>query len=520
MYSGAPRRIAQSAGIVMAGVLLSRVLGFLRDWIVAHQIGSNALTDAYYAAFTLPDFLNHLVVGGSLSLTFIPVFSKYAAENREEEGWKVFSTVITVMGLVLIVLVVLGGIFAPQLVPLLAPGFDPEQKARVVFLTRLMLPAQVCFYLGSILSAVQYAKGQFVVPSLSSVVYNLGIILGGILLSPRYGITGFAVGVLAGALAGNFFLQLYGAARAGARFHPNFNVLHPGFKLFVKLSLPIMLALSLVFADDWIMRWFGSYLEPASITWMSYAKTLMRVPLGVVGQAIGVASFPVLAQLYSEKRFDEMNYALNSTLKGTILLLVPLGALSMALSRPLVHLIFSHTRLTGPDLEATSATLVCFSLGMFAWGVQNILARAFYATRDTVTPAIAGTVLMLFTLPLYWWLVRESQHLGLALASSLGIVAYMIVLFALFVRRTENPEAGYLVAFFVKVTAASAVAAVATSAVVNWLEPRLGWQTAPRAFLTLVIASSVGFLLTAATAKLLRVREMEGYAARILRRTQ
>ena len=334
------RRIAQSAGIVMASVLASRALGFLRDWTVAHQIGSNAATDAYYTAFTLPDFLNYLVAGGSLSLTFIPVFSKYAAEGREEEGWRIFSTVITVMGLVLVALVILGEAFAPRLVSLIAPGFDPSQKEHVVFLTRLMFPAQICFYLGSILSAVQYAKGQFVIPSLAPIIYNLGIILGGVLLSPRYGITGFSIGVLAGALAGNFLLQIYGAARAGARFVPNFDVFNPGFKLFVKLSLPIMLALSLVFADDWIIRWFGSYLQPASITWMSYAKTLMRVPLGVVGQAIGVASFPVLAQLYSEKKFDEMNRTLNSTLKGTILLLLPIGAITMAISQPLVHLIF------------------------------------------------------------------------------------------------------------------------------------------------------------------------------------
>jgi putative peptidoglycan lipid II flippase len=225
------RRIAQASGIIMASVLVSRVLGFFREWTVAHQIGSNAITDAYYAAFTLPDFLNYLVAGGALSLTFIPVFAHYVAEKREAEGWRVFSTVITVMGLVLVALVAIGEIFAPQLVQAIAPGFDPAQKERVVFLTRLMLPAQICFYLGSILSAVQYAKGQFVVPSLAGIIYNVAIILGGVLLSSRIGITGFAVGVLAGALAGNLLLQIYGARRAGARFAPNFNLGHPGFWL-------------------------------------------------------------------------------------------------------------------------------------------------------------------------------------------------------------------------------------------------------------------------------------------------
>ncbi|MFI5127939.1 MAG: murein biosynthesis integral membrane protein MurJ, partial [Candidatus Acidiferrales bacterium] len=175
---GLNRKIIQSTGIVMTSVLLSRVLGFMREWTVAHQIGAKAITDAYYAAFTLPDFLNYLVAAGSLSITFIPVFTKFAAANQEDEGWRVFSTVMTFMGILVTVLICVAEIFAPQLVSVIAPGFGPVEKQHVVFLTRLMLPAQFCFYQGGILSAVQYAKGKFIVPSLAPLVYNLFIILG------------------------------------------------------------------------------------------------------------------------------------------------------------------------------------------------------------------------------------------------------------------------------------------------------------------------------------------------------
>ena len=146
-------------------------------------------------------------------------------------------------------------------------------------------------------------------------------------------------------MAGNFLLQVYGARRAGARFSPNLDLRHPGFWLFIKLTVPIMLALSLVFTDDWIIRWFGSYLVPGSITWLNYAKTLMRVPLGVVGQAVGVASFPFLAQLYSEGKLEELNRTLNATMKGLILLLMPISALTIAQTTPVVYLVYSHTRL-------------------------------------------------------------------------------------------------------------------------------------------------------------------------------
>lgn len=509
------RTIVQSTGIVMASVLLSRLLGFAREWTVAHQIGSNAVTDAYYAAFTLPDFLNYLVAGGSLSITFIPVFAKFAAEGREEEGWHVFSTVMTFMGLLVIALICVAEIFAPQLVSVIAPGFGPVEKQHVVFLTRLMLPAQFCFYEGGILTAVQYAKGEFIVPSLAPLIYNFAIILGGVTLASRLGITGFAVGVLAGALVGNFLLQIYGARVVGARFSLGLDLRHPGFRLFLKLAVPIMLALSLSFTDDWIIRWFGSYLVPASITWLTYAKTLMRVPLGVVGQAIGVASFPILAQLYSEGKFGELNLVLNDTFKGLILLLIPISAFTIAQSPYVVHLVFSHTRLHASDLHATAATLALFSIGMFAWGAQNLLSRGFYSTRDTWTPAIAGTIFTFLDIPLYWWLVKRAQHLGLAMASSIGIILLTLVLTVLLVRRTKNHKIGNLLLFFFKVCAASAISAAAVYEFAKWLSREIRWERMLGSFEILLMATLAGTFLFIAFLKLLRTRELDAYLSRL-----
>jgi putative peptidoglycan lipid II flippase len=509
------RKIIQSTGIVMASVLLSRFLGFLRDWTVAHQIGSNAVTDAYYAAFTLPDFLNYLVAGGSLSITFIPVFAKFTAENREDEAWRAFSTVMTFMGLLVILLTCVAEIFAPQLVSAIAPGFNPAEKEHVVFLTRLMLPAQFCFYEGGILSAVQYAKGRFVIPSLAPIVYNLFIIFGGVFLASSFGIAGFSVGVLVGALLGNLLLQIYGARNVGAKFSFSLNLRHPGFRLFIKLAIPIMLALSLSFTDDWIIRWFGSYLVPASITWLQYAKTLMRVPLGVVGQAIGVASFPILAQLYSERKFDDLNRVLNDALKGLILFLIPISAFAIAESPYVVHLVYSHTRMHEADLHATASTLALFCLGMFAWGAQNLLARGFYSTHDTWTPAIVGTALTFADIPLYWWLAKHAQHLGLALASSIGITVLTIVLFVLLVRRTRSHETPALLLFLTKVTLASLLAGGAVFEFARWLSQRIPWQRALGSFEILVVATFAGTLLIFALLKLFRIRELDSFLSRL-----
>jgi putative peptidoglycan lipid II flippase len=180
-----------------------------------------------------------------------------------------------------------------------------------------------------------------------------------------------------------------------------------------------------------------------------------------------------------------------------------------------VYFVFSHTRLHGPDFQATSATLRVFSIAMVAWALQNILARAFYATRDTITPAVVGTGLTFLSLPLYWWLVRHFQHLGLALASSLGIIAYTVILFLLWNRHMRNPEARALVIFFLKICVASALAGVACFELSNWFASHLGWQTTQQALVVLVSVSSVGLVLIAVLAKLLRVREFGDYFKRL-----
>ena len=257
-----------------------------------------------------------------------------------------------------------------------------------------------------------------------------------------------------------FLLQVYGATRVNARFTPNLNLSHPGFRLFLRLTIPIMLALSLAFTDDWIIRWFGSYLQPASITWLSYGKTLMRVPLGVVGQGVGVASFPFLSRNSTPKaKFDELNRLLDSTTEGLDRLACTHFGADHGAERAAGLSGLPHTRMHASDLDATAATLVFFSLGMFAWGAQNILARGFYATRNTMTPAIVGTAVTFGSLPVYWLLVRRTNYLGLALASTLGIVTYTAALIRpVSTCRTQNRRyagATGCQLFFLKVCAAS-----------------------------------------------------------------
>ncbi len=489
------RRIfLKSAAIVATSVFLSRVLGFFREWTIAHQAGSNATTDAYYAAFTIPDILNYLLAGGALSITFIPVFLEYYTSNREEESWRVFSIVLSAMSLLLLILLVVAEIFAPELTHWIAPGFRSEQQQMVTQLTRIMLPAQAFFFIGGVLSAVQYARGRFVIPSLAPLIYNAMIIAFGLLMAKRWGIVAFSWGVLAGSFLGNFLVPAYGAARLGARFRFEIALRHPGFLRFLRLSVPIMLGFSLIFIDDWAIRWFGSFLIPASITWLSYGKTLMRVVVAVFAQAAGVASYPAMARLAAEKKWAEMKEGLEDALRHVILAMMPVSVLMAVLSRQIVYLLFSHTRLSGHDMEQTAWALILFLVGAVAWGVQSIVGRGFYALGDTLTPTLIGSGLAVAWLPVYWQLGKRFEFAGLAAASSLGVIVYTGVLCGVLYRRLEI-RLRVLGSLLARTLGCASAAAIVSIYLERTLDATFPWQSM-KGSLIQSVSISVAFVLS------------------------
>jgi putative peptidoglycan lipid II flippase len=230
---------------------------------------------------------------------------------------------------------------------------------------------------------------------------------------------------------------------------------------------------------------------------------------------VGVASFPLLTALYSEGKFDELNSLLNSTVKGLLLFIVPISALTMAQSSTIVHFVFANTRLHGADFQATGLALAIFSLAMFAWGAQYIFSRGFYATHNTWTPALVGTAVMLLSLPFYSFLVHRYQYIGLALASSAAIIVYMLVLFLLLNRHTHNHQAGRVILFFLKISLASGIAGLVCYRLTLWFQNRVNWQARPTALMMLILVTGVGVVVTVALAKLLGISELDGYFRRL-----
>ena len=276
--------------LLITTIMLSRVVGFVREMYIAWAFGATPVTDAYNAGFTIPDWLNYLVAGGTASITFVSIYTRFLAEKREDEARRTFSAVITIMTAVLGVGVILAEIFAPQLNRLMFSKFTPAQFDLCVHLTRILLPAQLFFYVGGVVSAVLLSRRMFLLPALGPLFYNAGIIVGGLLFSRRIGIASLAYGAVAGAFVGIFLINAIGASRVGVGYRISFDVRNPAFREWVRLSVPLMLGVSLVTADDWILRYFASGAV-GDITRLNYAKKLFQVPIAVLGQAASQASF-------------------------------------------------------------------------------------------------------------------------------------------------------------------------------------------------------------------------------------
>lgn len=424
--------------LLMTTILASRIIGYLREMYIAYAFGAGSQVDAYVAAFTLPDWLNYMVAGGTASITFIAIYTRFVAQNREHEAQKTFSVIITVMTTVLLIGIGFAEIFTTQFVHWMFHGFNAEQVRLCVFLTRILLPAQIFFYVGGIVSAVLLSKRLFLFPAFGPVLYNVFIIAAGIAFGRRLGIASLAYGAVVGSIIGPFLINAIGAARVGTGYWPSFDIKNTAFREWVRMSIPLMLGVSLVTADDWILRYFASS-GIGDIARLNYAKRLFAVPIAVLGQATGQASLPFFAKLFGEKRNAEFSANVSTSVYRVSAMSFLVSGWMMAAALPIIDLVYRRGRFGFGDAQTTAVYFFWFSLSLAFWSAQALYARAFYATTDTLTPMIAASALTLASLPVYSALFHTFSVVGLAIASDLGIIANTVVLAFLLHRRKLVP---------------------------------------------------------------------------------
>ena len=439
-----PARTVRIASAIWAGsIFLSRIMGLVREQVIGHTLGASRQTDLYFASFTLPDFLNYLLAAGALSIVFIPMFLEYLERGDETGGWEAFSVVANFVAVVGTLLIVLLMVFARPLASIVAPGFtDPVEVDTLVRLIRIVLPAQFFLIVGGLLSAVLQAHDRHFLPAMAPLVYSAAIIVGGLLgtYHSAMGAEGFAWGVLVGSILGPFGLPLYGCLRTNLRWSPVLSFRNADLRRYLWLSFPIMIGFSIVIVDEWIIKNQASYLAAGDLSFLQYGRTLMKVPIGVFGMAIGVGAYPSVSRMAAAggipQAYGVLAHAVRLMLFATFAAQICLTLAGFELTY-LVWGLFA-SRFTIADAQATGTILMFLCIGLSGWAAQTVISRGFYALGSTWLPTIVGTIVTVGLIPLYVVLRQYWGAVGLAIASSVSILVYVMLLGWLQRRRFER----------------------------------------------------------------------------------
>jgi len=482
--------------LLMVSALLSGVLGLIRIKVINHLFGAGMEQDAYQAAFTLPDLINYFLIGGAASISVITILNRYREAGDEEGADRALSVILNTMSIVLAVGLLFGEILAPQYVWLFFTGYrkDPVGAALCVALTRLLLPAQLFFFISSVMSSRLQVRKIFLYQACTPVIYNSGIILGALLLHHRLGIYSLAWGALGGVIVGSALLNSIGAFRTGLRYHPIVGFRDPAFREWFKLSLPLMIGVSLVTFDGLYFKFFAS-AQVGGITLITNAKSLFNAPFNVIGPAAGAASLPFFASLFQQGRAHDFSASVARSVSRLFAVGMIVSAWMIALAPWLMDL-FRGGKFNRADAAAITQLFSILAVTLALWAVQGIYARAFYAASDTKTPMITCTLITALSAPMYWILFHMLGLKGLAIASDLGIFVQTASLTILLHRKRlvsfTHLEFGELG----RALLAALVAYAATAAAAHLLPPV---STYAKDVLTIALASIVWIAAAALT---------------------
>ena len=488
--------VAKAGGIMMISLFLSRVLGLIRESITNAQFGQTIYTDAYNTSFQIPDLLFFLIAGGALSSAFIPVFSEYLHTEREDEAWHIFSSVVTIMTLLIVGFVVVAWIFAPQLTTIVAGGMDPSAHPLVTTMSRILLPAQIAFFVGGLLFGTLYARQVFSVPGLGPNIYNIGIIFGAVVLSTMFtpGVIGMSWGALIGAFLGNIIVPLFVLRHLGATYRFSLDTKHPGVRKVFKLMLPVVLGLSLPAVYAMIVRYYGTVYPAGTVSALDAGNKLMQVPLGIFGQSLAIGVFPALSQFFAQGKMDMFRDQLGKTLRTVLYLAMPASAFLICLPREIIEVLFQHGAFTAADTARTVPAVQMFAIGVSFWCMQPVLMRAFFSIQNSVTPIILGTITSAVFLALSYGSVSLGlDYPALPLAGSISA----IVLAAMLMVAIRKAVGAFDIAGLLKTGAltalASAVSGLAALGTLSSIRGTVLWTSLP-----LKIATFAGVVLLAA----------------------
>ena len=435
---GEERRVAKAAGVIGAATFLSRVLGFVRDMVVARAFGASHVADAFYVAYRIPSLLRELFAEGSMSAAFVPVFTRTLATGSRDEARRLARAAFSLIVVVVAAITVLGVVFAPPIVALIAPGFadDPGKAELTARLTRIMFPYLLWISLAALAMGVLNSLRAFAAPALSPALFNLSIIAAVFLLGPLLDepVLAVAWGVFIGGLA-QLLVQLPGLSRLGMGLGWLWRPDHPGLRRMGVLLVPTLVGLSVSQVNIFIGTLLASYLAQGSVTYLYYAMRLVQFPLGIFGVALSTALLPTLSSQTATGDARAIRETLSFGLRLILFITLPAMIGLIALRTPIIHLLFEHGRFLAKDTAGTAIALLGYSVGLWAFAGVRVVVPVFYARQDTRTPVVVAILAVAVNVGASLALRGPLGHGGLALATALASAFNFIVLLALLRRR-------------------------------------------------------------------------------------
>jgi len=446
--------VARSAVLVALLFAADKLLGLVRDAAIGRAFGASAALDAYYAAFELPDGLFTVVAGSAMATALIPVLSARIARGDREQVWRLVSAVVNWALMIVAGVSAVAGLFAPQLIGAIAPGFDAETSILAARLMRLVLLQTLVSSVSGIVMSVLQAHQHFLLPAAAPMSYTLGRIAGALWLAPRWGIFGLAWGGLAGTV-GHFLIQTPGLIRYRARWRPVLT--HPDLRAVLALMGPRVLGLGATYLNFVLPTFLGSWLAAGAISAYEYGWRLMQFPETIVGTALGLAVFPTLAEQANAEDWEGLHRTAAWALRLVLALAVPAAVGLLVLGRPLTALFFQRGAFDATATDRVVWALQFFALGLVAHSALEVVSRLFYAQRDMWTPLWAALGGLALNAGLGWALLPLLAHGAIALSNSLGAGLQVAVLLLVAQRRMDGAEGRALGVSLARTTLASAL---------------------------------------------------------------
>lgn len=526
LLNGQSKTITSAAIIIGAASFTSRILGVIRDRILAGEFGAGDILDTYFAAFRIPDLVFNILVLGALSAGFIPLFTQYLEKHQKDAAWKLANQILNVLIIGLFALCLILLIFTPQLMKLITPGFVGEKFDITVNLTRILFLSPLILGMSSVFGGILQSYKRFFVYSLAPILYNIGIIIGALVFVKWWGVYGLAIGVVLGTLM-HLLIQIPTSVMLGFRYQPILRLKDEAMKKIGRIMIPRTLSLIISQLNLVVITIIASMLAAGSLSVFNFANNLQIFPVGIFGISFAIAAFPTLSALSLKDDKRDFINSFSNTARQILFFIIPSMVLFIVLRAQIVRVVLGTGLFSWEDTILTMNALAMFSLSLFAQALIPLLIRGFYAFQNSLTPFVLGMFSVVVNIVLSLMLTKQFDLFGtsfdfgvagLALAFSVSQIVNMILLWVFLRVKTGSLNESKILFSVLKISIAALIMAVVVQFMKFGIEPYFGTETFVGIFLQGFIAGIVGIAVFVVAGLLLRSREMYTFVNSVRRR--